>query len=131
LIDIIQVVSPFQAILDYEIENQIPIGYINFAIQKGPADTGAWQLIERGECELNDEWFEAFRKQLMRQEVWEDFVKREAGKRKKELRPSEVGRVPHIEAKKLFWRMMRYVLDETARKDSYYLSYTSTSADGA
>lgn len=107
--------SPFQAILDYEIENKIPVGYVNFAIQKGPADTGAWQLIERGECELNDEWFEAFRKQLMRQEVWEEFVGREAGKKGEKLGEKlgekEVGEVPRIEAKKLFWRMMRYVHD--------------------
>lgn len=45
----------------------------------------------------------------MRQEVWEEFVKREAGKKGEKVQ--NVGKVPSIEAKKLFWRMMRYVLD--------------------
>jgi len=106
-----QVISPFQAILDYEIENNIPIGYINYAIQQGPHDTGAWQLIERGETDLNDEWFLAFRQQLSRKEVWKTYwtkhsIQKNAGgvpAAAVEAAPA----VPHIDAKKLFWRMMR------------------------
>ncbi|KAF2278787.1 HAD-like protein [Westerdykella ornata] len=106
------VVSPFQAILNYERENHIPVGWINFAIQKGPHDTGAWQLIERGEVELNDEWFEKFRAQLSVREHWVEFVERERAKGKgRELGIGEVGEavpeVPGVDAKKLFWRMMR------------------------
>lgn len=104
------VISPFQAILDYEIENKIPIGYINFAIQKGPHDTGAWQLIERGEVELNDDWFASFKHQLSRPEVWSEYLQ-------KLTQHESVGggqaiaggkpTVPQIDAKKLFWRMMK------------------------
>ncbi|RYO49113.1 hypothetical protein AA0116_g12150 [Alternaria tenuissima] len=104
------VISPFQAILDYEIENKIPIGYINYAIQKGPHDTGAWQLIERGEVELNDDWFASFKKQLMRPEVWSQFLQKLAqqesvggGQAIKGGNPQ----VPDIDAKTLFWRMMK------------------------
>ncbi|KAL6708581.1 hypothetical protein ACN47E_002562 [Coniothyrium glycines] len=105
------VISPFQAILDYEIENKIPVGYINFAIQKGPHDTGAWQLIERGEVELNDAWFDSFRKQLSRPEIWSQYIQKLAissngaggGQAIDGGHPS----VPNIDAKRLFWRMMK------------------------
>lgn len=99
-------ISPFQGILDHEIENNIPVGYVNFAIQKGPADTGAWQLIERGEVELNDDWFVAFKGQLSRPEVWAEFWKREEAKKGKNG-VTDVPPVPDIDAKKMFWRMMR------------------------
>jgi hypothetical protein len=105
-----KVTSPFQAILDYEIEHRIPIGYINFAIQKGPHDTGAWQLIERGEVELNNGWFASFRQQLTRPEVWSEYLQKLAqqesvggGQAIDGGKPS----VPDIDAKKLFWRMMK------------------------
>lgn len=105
-----KVVSPFQAILDYEIENKIPIGYINFAIQKGPHDTGAWQLIERGEVELNDDWFASFKQQLSRPEVWSEFlqrlVKQESAGGGQAIEGGKPA-VPEIDAKKLFWRMMK------------------------
>jgi hypothetical protein len=45
---------------------------------------------------------------LTRPEVWEEFVRREAGKKGEKI--GEVGEVPRIEAKALFWQMMRYVL---------------------
>ncbi|KAF2028820.1 HAD-like protein [Setomelanomma holmii] len=109
------VISPFQAILDYEIENKIPIGYINYAIQKGPHDTGAWQLIERGEVELNDDWFAAFKKQLSRPEIWSVYLQKlskdgaaggsqaiDGGKI-----DGDGSGVPDIDAKRLFWRMMK------------------------
>jgi FMN phosphatase YigB (HAD superfamily) len=105
-----QVISPFQAILDYEIENRIPVGYINFAIQKGPHDTGAWQLVERGEVELNDDWFKAFRQQLMRPDVWSEYLQKLAQQESVGGGQAIDGgkpQVPDIEAKKLFWRMMK------------------------
>ncbi|KAJ4305891.1 hypothetical protein N0V90_001424 [Kalmusia sp. IMI 367209] len=109
------IVSPFQAILDYEIENRIPIGYINHAIQRGPADTGAWQLIERGETPLDDAWFAAFKAQLERPHIWRDYWVRWAERGGGYADPGstaslgdKVPPVPRIDAKKLFWRMMRY-----------------------
>ncbi|KAF1927753.1 HAD-like protein [Didymella exigua CBS 183.55] len=107
------VISPFQAILDYETENKIPIGYINYAIQKGPHDTGAWQLIERGEVELNDAWFASFKDQLSRPEVWREYLVRLAQKQTlggaggSAMEGGKVARVPEIDAKRLFWRMMK------------------------
>ena len=111
----IQVTSPFQAILDYETENKIPVGYINYAIQQGPYDTGAWQLIERGEVDLNDDWFASFKKQLMRPDVWSAYLQKlsqegaagggqaiDGGK----IDGHGKG-VPEINAKRLFWRMMK------------------------
>ncbi|KAL1592839.1 hypothetical protein SLS60_011255 [Paraconiothyrium brasiliense] len=110
-----QVLSPFQAILDYEIENRIPIGYINHAIQQGPHDTGAWQLIERGETPLDDAWFAAFKAQLSRPDVWRAYWIRwseRGGGHADTGTPHALGDhvppVPRIDAKKLFWRMMRY-----------------------
>ncbi|KAJ4376197.1 hypothetical protein N0V83_001478 [Neocucurbitaria cava] len=105
------VISPFQAILDYEIENKIPVGYINYAIQKGPHDTGAWQLIERGEVELNDDWFAAFRRQLSRPEVWTEYLQKLAQQESvgggQAIDGGPQPHVPDIDAKRLFWRMMK------------------------
>ncbi|KAF2686727.1 HAD-like protein [Lentithecium fluviatile CBS 122367] len=105
------VISPFQAILDYEITNHIPIGYINYAIQKGPYDTGAWQLIERGETELNDAWFSSFKAQLSKQDVWKEYWTKQSVKNSAGGVPGaavqQPPRVPEIDAKKLFWSMMR------------------------
>jgi hypothetical protein len=110
----LQVISPFQAILDYEIENKIPVGYINYAIQKGPHDTGAWQLIERGEVELND-WFASFKQQLSRPEVWSEYLQKLSqegaaggGQAIDGGKMDGHGKgVPTIDAKRLFWRMMK------------------------
>lgn len=104
------VISPFQAILDYEIENKIPVGYINYAIQKGPHDTGAWQLIERGEVELNDEWFANFTAQLSRPEVWREYLAKIASQGSAGGGQAVDGskpEVPKIDGKRLFWRMMK------------------------
>ncbi|KAF1849415.1 HAD-like protein [Cucurbitaria berberidis CBS 394.84] len=104
------VISPFQAILDYEIENNIPVGYINYAIQKGPHDTGAWQLIERGEVELNDDWFAAFKTQLSRPEVWTEYLQKLAKQQSVGGGQAVDGgkpQVPEVNAKRLFWRMMK------------------------
>ncbi|KAL5119896.1 hypothetical protein ACEQ8H_002258 [Pleosporales sp. CAS-2024a] len=106
------VTSPFQAILDYEVENKIPIGYINYAIQKGPHDSGAWQLIERGEVPLDDDWFASFERQLSRPDVWTEYLE------KKQMQDGATGMgpppmgggtvaVPEIKPKTLFWRMMK------------------------
>lgn len=103
-------ISPFQAILDYEIENKIPVGYINYAIQQGPHDTGAWQLIERGEVELNDDWFAAFKQQLSKPSVWSSYLQKLAQQESVGGGQAIDGgkpNVPNINAKQLFWRMMK------------------------
>jgi hypothetical protein len=100
---VIQVISPFQAILDYERAHGIPIGYINYAIQQGPPDTGAWQLIERGEVMLDDAWFASFAAQLQAPASWQSFCATKLHRRDGEAGSS----VPRIDAKALFWNMMR------------------------
>jgi hypothetical protein len=111
-----KVVSPFQAILDYEKEHAIPIGYINFAIQKGPPDTGAWQLLERGEAVLDDAWFAAFKQQLSVPKHWREFHARNSTQHAKKTGAvpevavegeGDIPSIPAINAKKLFWNMMR------------------------
>ncbi|KAF9738950.1 hypothetical protein PMIN06_003558 [Paraphaeosphaeria minitans] len=115
------VLSPFQAILDYEVENHIPPGYINHAIQRGPPDTGAWQRLERGDCPLDDAWFAAFQTQLQRPPVWREYWIRFHARGGGHADPgsnggddataeldAQVPPVPHIAASALFWRMMRY-----------------------
>ncbi|KAH9867002.1 hypothetical protein IAQ61_007593 [Plenodomus lingam] len=104
------VISPFQAILDYEIALKIPVGYINYAIQAGPHDTGAWQLLERGEVELNETWFSSFKSQLSRPEIWTAYLAKLAGQKSVGgVQAIDGGKpqVPDIDAKKLFWSMMK------------------------
>ncbi|KAK3209856.1 hypothetical protein GRF29_44g870874 [Pseudopithomyces chartarum] len=109
-----QVLSPFQAILDYELENRIPTGYINAAIQAGPRTTGAWQLLERGAVPLDASWFAAFHAQLSRPDIWRKYWlawSARGGGHADSTAPldaAQVPPVPRIEAEKLFWRMMRY-----------------------
>ncbi|CAI6332346.1 unnamed protein product [Periconia digitata] len=99
------VISPFRAILDYEIAHNIPEGYINFAIQKGPLATGAWQQIERGEVPLDDTWFARFKAQLENRSAWAEFRSKrnleKDGEKEDDVNP------PTIDAKSLFWDMMR------------------------
>ncbi|KKY17030.1 putative epoxide hydrolase [Diplodia seriata] len=57
------VVSPFQAILDYERAHGIPVGWVNAAIAAA-APAGAWQRVERGEVPLDDAFFAAFAEDL-------------------------------------------------------------------
>ncbi|RKF54829.1 Acyl-CoA dehydrogenase family member 10 [Erysiphe neolycopersici] len=47
--------SPFQAVRDYEIENNIPLGWINYGIDQCKPD-GIWHRLERGEVELDQRW---------------------------------------------------------------------------
>lgn len=104
------VISPFQAILDYEVASKIPIGYINYAIQAGPHDTGAWQLLERGEVELNDTWFTSFKSQLSRPEIWMAYLAKLVAQGSvggKQAIDDRNHQVPDIDAKKLFWSMMK------------------------
>lgn len=87
------VVSPFQAIVDYEKENNISSGWINFAISHS-APNGYWQRLERGEIKLDDAFFEGFSDDLHNAEAWMAFNKQpKNGKRRlKDLaNPSQLG----------------------------------------
>ncbi|MCJ1314538.1 hypothetical protein MMC25_008220 [Agyrium rufum] len=87
--------SPFQGILEFEKDNRIAIGWINYAISRA-APNGAWHRLERGELQVNDEFYEAFSTDLQNPNAWREFHsgKRSNKKRKtlKELaNPSQLG----------------------------------------
>ena len=76
------VLSPFQAIIDYEKENKIPSGWINFAISRS-SPNGYWQRLERGEIALDDAFFKGFSEDLHNANAWADFQKKPRTGRKK------------------------------------------------
>lgn len=101
-----QVVSPFQAILDYERNNSIPPGYINFSISRG-APTGAWQRIERGEIPLDDAFYREFKADLERKDFWEEYYRKVHSLEKDQtMGSSAIPPVPSIDAENLFLTMM-------------------------
>ncbi|OCK74624.1 HAD-like protein [Lepidopterella palustris CBS 459.81] len=97
------VISPFQAILDYELANAIPVGWINFSISRA-SPGGAWQRLERGECILNDGFFAQFKADLEVPSLWAEFWAKQPSSK---TGPSAPPPVPQIDAKLLFWNMMR------------------------
>merc|ERR1712098_143069 len=66
------VVSPFQAILDYEKQHSIPIGYINFSIRE-LTPNGSWHKLERGEIPNDANYFRMFKADLERPDLWAKF----------------------------------------------------------
>jgi HAD superfamily hydrolase (TIGR01509 family) len=103
-----QVVSPFQAILDYEKQQGIPTGYINFSIRE-LTPHGAWHQLERGEIKNDEHFMSAFQADLQRQDLWEKY-------HREKLRTNNVPIVPNIDAEKLYWAMM-----STARENDPYM----------
>ncbi|EON64070.1 hypothetical protein W97_03300 [Coniosporium apollinis CBS 100218] len=122
------VVSPFQAILNYEIAHSIPPGYVNYAISR-TAPNGAWQRLERGEIPLDDAFFAAWAKDLASEKRWREFwLRSQAAQPLSKEQPQKVGYevtdaaavasggqkkqldvppVPRIDTKAMFWEMMR------------------------
>lgn len=99
-------VSPFQAILDYERNNSIPPGYINFSISKG-APTGAWQKLERGEIPLDENYYREFKADLERKDFWEEYYRKvHSLGGEQTIDSSTIPPVPSIDAEKLFLTMM-------------------------
>lgn len=99
-------VSPFQAILDYERNNSIPPGYINFSISKG-APTGAWQKLERGEIPLDENYYREFKADLERKDFWEEYYRKVYSLGGEQtIDSSTMPPVPSIDAEKLFLTMM-------------------------
>jgi epoxide hydrolase-like predicted phosphatase len=100
------VVSPFQAILDYERNNLIPPGYINFSISKG-APTGAWQKLERGEIPLDENYYREFKADLERKDFWEEYCRKvHSLEGEQTMDSSTTPPVPSIDAETLFLTMM-------------------------
>ncbi|KAM0424614.1 hypothetical protein ACHAPT_010140 [Fusarium lateritium] len=97
------VVSPFQAILDYELSLGIPPGWVNYSISN-TAPNGYWHQLERGEIPMDDAFFSGFSQDLHDTTRWEAFYKREQSRNPKLSK--ETPPVPDVNAKWLFDEMM-------------------------
>ncbi|OKL64650.1 hypothetical protein UA08_00795 [Talaromyces atroroseus] len=101
------VVSPFQAILDYEIANGIPPGWINFSISRS-SPNGSWHQLERGEISLDADFFKGFNRDLQQPALWKEFnhrLRTQKGNSSNVL--ESLPPPPKIDAEYLFWEMMR------------------------
>ncbi|KAK1076941.1 hypothetical protein LTR48_008938, partial [Friedmanniomyces endolithicus] len=77
------VVSPFQAILDYETSHSIPPDWINHSIAAS-APHGAWQRLERGDIPLDASFFRAFKADLSDEPRWRVYYTRHLARTRKE-----------------------------------------------
>ncbi|TVY14296.1 Acyl-CoA dehydrogenase family member 10 [Lachnellula arida] len=94
----IQVVSPFQAILDYELSLSIPPGWVNHSISS-TAPTGTWQALERGEILLDSHFFRAFHTDLHNPDLWRAFYE-------KKHPNTPIPPLPQMDVEHLYWSMM-------------------------
>ncbi|KAH6683424.1 epoxide hydrolase [Halenospora varia] len=98
------VVSPFQAILNYEISQNIPPGWINHSISR-TSPHGFWHRLERGEILLDSSYFAGFNSDLHNPTLWSSFYTTKARKENPSL-PAEVPSIPKVDAEFVFWKMM-------------------------
>jgi FMN phosphatase YigB (HAD superfamily) len=96
-------VSPFQAILDYELSLGIPPGWVNYSISK-TAPNGFWHKLERGEIPMDDAFFAGFHRDLHDPARWEAFYR--AQQARDPSLPREVPPLPALDARWLFHDMM-------------------------
>lgn len=75
----LQVASPFQAILDFDLSRGIPPGWINYSLSKS-APTGFWHRAERGEIAVDGAFFDGFHRDLHNPALWYAFYARERAK---------------------------------------------------
>ncbi|PYH98559.1 HAD-like protein [Aspergillus ellipticus CBS 707.79] len=99
------VLSPFQAILDYERGHNIPPGWVNFSISR-TSPHGSWHKLERGEIKMDADFFTGFNKDLRRPDLWKQFHERLQTKHTSDESAS-IPPLPEIDAEFLFWEMMR------------------------
>ncbi|KAL2006402.1 hypothetical protein VTN00DRAFT_9070 [Thermoascus crustaceus] len=99
------VVSPFQAILDYEIANNIPPGWVNYSISR-TSPNGSWHKLERGEIKMDANFFAAFNKDLRDPTLWKQFHERLRQKQGLGV-GATLPPLPEVDAEWLFWEMMR------------------------
>lgn len=88
-----QAVSPFQAIVEYENGNDVPSGWINFAISYSKPN-GFWHRLERGEIEVSEDFFKGFGEDLQNTKAWDSFHESNPGgekKLKEAANPSQLG----------------------------------------
>ncbi|KAM0341378.1 hypothetical protein ACHAPU_010021 [Fusarium lateritium] len=97
------VVSPFQAILDYELSLGIPPGWVNYSISR-TAPNGFWHRLEKGEIQMDGSFFRGFSQDLHDPTRWAAFYEREQSK--DPSLPKDTPPVPPVDAKWLFNEMM-------------------------
>ena len=90
------------AIAEFERQNDIPRGYINFAIQAS-SPNGAWQLLERGEIALDDGFFAGFARDIGNPGHWRAFYE---AKQAEAAVPPPPPPPPRVDGERLFWDMM-------------------------
>ena len=100
------VVSPFQAILDYELSLGIPPGWVNFSISNS-APNGFWHRLERGAIPMDAAFFAGFNRDLHDVVRWEAFYHTQREKNPHLGLPVRVPTVPEIDGERLFNEMMR------------------------
>jgi hypothetical protein len=98
-----QVLSPLQAILDYELSQNIPPGWVNNCISKTKPN-GFWHRLERGEILMDSAWFRGFTSDLHNPSLWADFYTR--ARTTNPSLPSATPPLPTIDGEALFWKMM-------------------------
>lgn len=101
--DKIQVVSPFQSILDYELSLGIPPGWVNYSIQKS-SPHGFWQRLETGQIPLDQKFYDGFSKDLHNADLWAAFYSSQ--REKNPILPKQLPPVPQLDAEWLFTDMM-------------------------
>lgn len=107
------VISPFRAILDYEISRSIPPGWINHSIQSS-SPNGSWQRLEKGEIPLDDSFFRAFQQDLTSKSLWRTFYAKHLSKTRDQNASDAAEEamflappVPELDAEWIYWEMMR------------------------
>ncbi|PLN77609.1 60S ribosomal protein L5 [Aspergillus taichungensis] len=99
------VVSPMQAILDYELANNIPPGWVNFSISRTKPH-GSWHKLERGDIKMDAQFFADFNSDLRIPELWQQFHER-LQKKQAPGAVTSIPPLPQVDAEWLFWEMMR------------------------
>lgn len=94
LLTLCQVLSPMQAILDYELSHSIPPGWVNHSISKN-SPHGFWHRLERGELPMDSKFFAGFSEDLHNPSLWRNFYLEKARKADPSL-PKEVVCLLHI-----------------------------------
>ncbi|KAK5703337.1 hypothetical protein LTR17_022203 [Elasticomyces elasticus] len=107
------VVSPFQAILDYEKSKGIPPNWINHSIAASNPN-GAWQKLERGDIALDHAFFREWKADLSNEKNWRTYYARYLAESRKDKVSDAAEEVaynvpplPDIDAEWLYWEMMR------------------------
>ena len=105
-------VSPFQAILDYEKSKGIPQGFINWTISQTGRD-GAWAKLERGEILTDQTFFTLWKADLTNEKRWRTYYARHLAQQRNEKLSDaaeeaayQVPPLPDIDAEWLHNRMM-------------------------